>query len=95
MRSAGPMLQYVNVGKTVAAGTAVNAGLLRYLSPLSWEHINLAGNHVWRRSLKWREGKFRRQVRHFLAPLGDEELLYVKDVPRSVPFSDNSYLPLP
>ncbi|GAI39380.1 unnamed protein product, partial [marine sediment metagenome] len=42
-----------------ARGTAVDAGLLPYLSPLGWEHINLTGDYVWRKSHKLQEGKFR------------------------------------
>lgn len=34
--------------------------LLQYLSPLGWEHINLAGDYHWRRSTKIGAGKFRR-----------------------------------
>jgi len=34
-------------------------GLLQYLSPLGWEHINLTGDYVWCRNRKPEEGKFR------------------------------------
>jgi hypothetical protein len=33
--------------------------LLQYLSPLGWEHINLAGDYLWRGSVKIGAGKFR------------------------------------
>ncbi|MER3692465.1 transposase, partial [Klebsiella pneumoniae] len=31
-------------------GQAVDDGLLQYLSPLGWEHINLTGDYLWRSS---------------------------------------------
>ena len=34
-------------------------GLLQYLSPLGWEHINLTGDYVWRQSRRLEDGKFR------------------------------------
>ena len=40
-------------------GQEVDATLLRYLSPLGWEHINLTGDYVWRSSAKLGAGKFR------------------------------------
>lgn len=40
-------------------GQEVDATLLRYLSPLGWEHINLTGDYVWRSSAKIGVGKFR------------------------------------
>ena len=40
-------------------GNAVDPALLRYLSPLGWEHINLTGDYLWRSSAKIGEGKFR------------------------------------
>jgi TnpA family transposase len=40
-------------------GHAVDDKLLRYLSPLGWEHINLTGDYVWPSSAKSRSGKFR------------------------------------
>ena len=40
-------------------GQAVDEELLRYLSPLGWEHINLTGDYLWRRSAKVGGGKFR------------------------------------
>ena len=38
--------------------TAVE-NLLRYLSPLGWEHNNLTGDYLWRSSAKIGGGKFR------------------------------------
>ncbi|WP_276931371.1 Tn3 family transposase, partial [Elstera cyanobacteriorum] len=40
-------------------GHAVDDGLLQYLSPLGWEHINLTGDYLWRSSAKIGAGKFR------------------------------------
>jgi len=40
-------------------GQAVDDGLLQYLSPLGWEHINLTGDYLWRSSAKIGAGKFR------------------------------------
>ena len=40
-------------------GQAVDEGLLQYLSPLGWEHINLTGDYLWRNSAKIGAGKFR------------------------------------
>ena len=37
----------------------VEDALLRYLSPLGWEHINLTGDYLWRSSAKIGAGKFR------------------------------------
>ena len=37
----------------------VNDELLKYLSPLGWEHINLTGDYVWKKSSKIKDGKFR------------------------------------
>jgi hypothetical protein len=36
-----------------------DAALLRYLSPLGWEHINLTGDYVWRSNVKLGAEKFR------------------------------------
>jgi hypothetical protein len=33
--------------------------MLRYLSPLGWEHINLTGDYVWRQNQKIDKGQFR------------------------------------
>ncbi len=41
------------------AGKAIDDGLLQYLSPLGWEHINLTGDYVWRQSRKVDDGQFR------------------------------------
>ena len=38
-------------------GQAVDDGLLQYLSPLGWEHINLTGDYLWRSSAKIGAGK--------------------------------------
>ena len=38
---------------------AWDEGLLRYLSPLGWEHINLTGDYVWRQNRTGSPGKFR------------------------------------
>ena len=40
-------------------GQPVDEGLLRYLSPLGWEHINLTGDYLWRSSAKVGGGRFR------------------------------------
>lgn len=32
---------------------------LQYLSPLGWEHINLAGDYLWKSSFELGQGKFR------------------------------------
>ncbi len=42
-----------------ASGREIDESLLRYLSPLGWEHINLTGDYVWRQSRKLEEGRFR------------------------------------
>jgi TnpA family transposase len=40
-------------------GQLGNDDLLRYLSPLGWEHINLTGDYLWRNRIKVGAGKFR------------------------------------
>jgi len=40
-------------------GAVVGGELLRYLSPLGWEHINLTGDYVWRGGVKLGGGRFR------------------------------------
>nr|WP_011265186.1 Tn3 family transposase [Leptospirillum ferrooxidans]AAX38539.1 ORF961 [Leptospirillum ferrooxidans] len=40
-------------------GQPVDETLLQYLSPLGWEHINLTGDYLWRRSAKLKQGKYR------------------------------------
>jgi len=40
-------------------GHSVDDTLLRYLSPLGWEHINLTDDYLWRSSAKIGVGKFR------------------------------------
>ena len=37
----------------------VDEDLLQYLSYLGWEHINLTGDYIWKKSSKIKEGKFR------------------------------------
>ncbi|ANB72113.1 transposase [Paraburkholderia phytofirmans OLGA172] len=39
-------------------GNGVDDGLLQYLSPLGWEHINLTGDYLWRGSTRIGAGKF-------------------------------------
>ncbi|OCB01825.1 transposase [Acidithiobacillus ferrivorans] len=39
-------------------GQVVDETLLQYLSPLGWEHINLTGDYLWRRSAKLKQGKY-------------------------------------
>ena len=34
-------------------------GMLQFLSPLGWEHINLTGDYVWRQNGKFADSKFR------------------------------------
>ena len=40
-------------------GKLKDNALLRYLSPLGWEHINLTGDYLWRNRVKVGAGKFR------------------------------------
>ena len=40
-------------------GQPVDDALLRYLSPLGWEHVNLTGDYLWRSTAKVGAGKFR------------------------------------
>jgi hypothetical protein len=39
-------------------GQAVDEALLRHLSPLGWEHINLTGDYVWRQNKRAETGTF-------------------------------------
>jgi len=48
-------------------GRNVNEDLLRNLSPLGWEHINLTGDYVWKQSKGVAKGKLR-PLRQFLKP---------------------------
>ena len=41
------------------AGQVVDDGLLQYLSPLGWEHINLTGDYLWRQRRRVEKGQFR------------------------------------
>jgi hypothetical protein len=40
-------------------GNRIDAELLQYLSLLSWEHINLTGDYVWRQNRRVENGQFR------------------------------------
>lgn len=40
-------------------GNRIDAELLQYLSLLSWEHINLTGDYVWRQNRRVEDGQFR------------------------------------
>lgn len=40
-------------------GYLVEENLLKHLSPLSWEHINLTGDYVWRQDKSLEKGEFR------------------------------------
>ena len=40
-------------------GVDIDESLLQYLSPLGWEHINLTGDYIWKKSFELKEGKFR------------------------------------
>ena len=40
-------------------GQSVDDVLLQHLSPLGWEHVNLTGDDLWRRSARIGAGKFR------------------------------------
>ena len=42
-----------------AHGETVDDNLLKHLSPLSWEHINLTGDYVWRQNKRVEKGTFR------------------------------------
>ena len=41
------------------SGQAVDEQLLKHLSPLGWEHINLTGDYVWKEDLYVKQGHFR------------------------------------
>jgi hypothetical protein len=41
-----------------AHGQSVDKNLLQHRSPLSWEHISLTGDYVWRQSRKIEKGKY-------------------------------------
>ena len=46
-------------GQIVARNVqGVDAELLKYLSPLGWEHINLTGDYQWR-GMRLAQGRFR------------------------------------
>lgn len=40
-------------------GEVIDDEILKYLSPLGWEHINLTGDYSWPRQRKWGSGRFR------------------------------------
>ena len=40
-------------------GQTIDEALLRHLSPLGWEHINLTGDYVWRQNKRAETGAFR------------------------------------
>jgi TnpA family transposase len=40
-------------------GVAIDDSLLQYLSPLSWEHINLTGDYIWQPDDPAKQGQFR------------------------------------
>ncbi|WP_225213898.1 transposase, partial [Corynebacterium gallinarum] len=48
-------------------GNATDPELLRFLSPLGWEHINLTGDYTWPRTNKIKPGKYR-PLRRFPKP---------------------------
>jgi hypothetical protein len=41
-------------------GVKIDEQLLSHLSPLGWEHINLAGDYIWKSNRIPASGKFRR-----------------------------------
>jgi hypothetical protein len=41
------------------SGKLTDDGMLQFLSPLGWEHINLTGDYVWRQNMRVDEGKYR------------------------------------
>lgn len=43
----------------IKTGQHIDENLLQHLSPLGWEHINLTGDYVWRRSKQSAKGSFR------------------------------------
>ena len=40
-------------------GQLADENLLKHLSPLGWEHINLTGDYVWQQNKQVEKGKFR------------------------------------
>jgi TnpA family transposase len=46
------------IDASARTGQVVNAELLKYLSPLGWEHINLTGDYQWR-GKRLAQGRFR------------------------------------
>ena len=53
----------VYLDRTVATLTSnggdIDPDLLRFLSPLGWEHINLTGDYTWPRANHIKPGKYR------------------------------------
>lgn len=41
------------------SGKTIDDTLLRHLSPLGWEHVNLTGDYIWRQSKEVEQGNFR------------------------------------
>jgi hypothetical protein len=64
-------------------GQAVDDGLLQYLSPLGWEHINLTGDYLWRSSAKIGSGKFR-PLRHAATGLARFVLRFSEMTPKKL-----------
>lgn len=40
-------------------GRDIDETLLRHLSPLGWEHINLTGDYIWQQDKQVEQGKYR------------------------------------
>ena len=40
-------------------GEPIREDLIRHLSPLGWEHINLTGDYLWRQRRRVGEGQYR------------------------------------
>ncbi|MET3812545.1 hypothetical protein ABIB14_003678 [Arthrobacter sp. UYEF3] len=40
-------------------GSTTDPGLLRFLSPMGWEHVNLTGDYIWPRPNHIKPGKYR------------------------------------
>ncbi|WP_291945930.1 Tn3 family transposase, partial [Marinobacter sp.] len=39
-------------------GRDIDETLLRHLSPLGWEHINLTGDYIWQQDKQVEQGKY-------------------------------------
>ena len=59
----GPVTASARLATSIKQGTVTASLMLRklgsYLSPLSWEHINLTGDYLWHSSAKIGVGKLR------------------------------------